>query len=320
MIFLPNTWPQNSIGFIWGKCGKVLLNVHQAGEFIDVSVGRCMNNQFSKFHLSGKTALITGAAGLLGLEHAAALLECGAKVVLTDISEAALASARSALARDADAARIVTYVMDVSRLDSIKRVAGELLAARLRVDVLVNNAAIDPKVVGDQGVQETSRLENFPLEQWDLQIAVGLTGAFLCSQVFGTAMAQDGKGGVILNIASDLSVFSPDQRLYRKPGLADDMQPVKPVTYSVIKAGLVGLTKYLSTYWADRGVRANALSPGGVFNGQGEEFVQRLSALIPMGRMAQRDEYRSAVQFLCSDASSYLNGQNIVMDGGRSTW
>ena len=279
-----------------------------------------MNSQFSIFNLSGKTALITGAAGLLGLEHAAALLESGATVVLTDISEAALESARSALARDADAARIVTHVMDVSRLESIKRVAGELLAARLRVDVLVNNAAIDPKVVGDQGVQETSRLENFPLEQWDLQIAVGLTGAFLCSQVFGTAMAQDGKGGVILNIASDLSVFSPDQRLYRKPGLADEMQPVKPVTYSVIKAGLVGLTKYLSTYWADRGVRANALSPGGVFNGQGEEFVQRLSALIPMGRMAQRDEYRSAVQFLCSDASSYLNGQNIVMDGGRSTW
>lgn len=279
-----------------------------------------MNNTLNKFDLTGKTVLITGAAGLLGREHAAALLGIGATVVLTDIGEAALASARSALARDADAARIVTHVMDVSRLESIKRVAGELLAAKLRVDVLVNNAAIDPKVVGDQGVRETSRLENFPLEQWDLQIAVGLTGAFLCSQVFGAAMAQDGKGGVILNIASDLSVFSPDQRLYRKPGLADEMQPVKPVTYSVIKAGLVGLTKYLSTYWADRGVRANALSPGGVFNGQGEEFVQRLSALIPMGRMAQLDEYHSAVQFLCSDASSYLNGQNIVMDGGRSTW
>lgn len=279
-----------------------------------------MNKTLNKFDLTGKTVLVTGAAGLLGREHAAALLAIGATVVLTDIGEAALASARSALARDTDAVRIVTHVMDVSRLESIKRVAGELLAARLRVDVLVNNAAIDPKVVGDQGVQETSRLENFPLEQWDLQIAVGLTGAFLCSQVFGTAMAQDGKGGVILNIASDLSVFSPDQRLYRKPGLAEEMQPVKPVTYSVIKAGLVGLTKYLSTYWAGRGVRANALSPGGVFNGQGEEFVQRLSALIPMGRMAQLDEYHSAVQFLCSDASAYMNGQNIVMDGGRSTW
>jgi NAD(P)-dependent dehydrogenase (short-subunit alcohol dehydrogenase family) len=279
-----------------------------------------MNKTLNKFDLTGKNVLITGAAGLLGREHAAALLGIGATVVLTDIGEAALASARSILARDADAARIVTHVMDVSCLESIKRVAGELLAAKLRVDVLVNNAAIDPKVVGDQGVQETSRLEHFPLEQWDLQIAVGLTGAFLCSQVFGTTMAQDGKGGVILNIASDLSVFSPDQRLYRKLGLVDNMQPVKPVTYSVIKAGLVGLTKYLSTYWADRGIRANALSPGGVFNGQGEEFVQRLSALIPMGRMARQDEYHSAVQFLCSDASSYMNGQNVVMDGGRSTW
>ena len=279
-----------------------------------------MSKTLNKFNLTGKTALITGAAGLLGREHAAALLVIGATVVLTDISDDALAATRSALIGEADATRVLTYVMDVSRPDSIKRVAQQLSTDKKRVDVLVNNAAIDPKVVGDQGVGETSRLENFPLEQWDLQIAVGLTGAFLCSQIFGAAMAADGKGGVILNIASDLSVFSPDQRLYKKHGVADDMQPVKPVTYSVIKAGLVGLTKYLSTYWADRGVRANALSPGGVFNGQGEEFVQRLSALIPMGRMAQRDEYHSAVQFLCSDASSYLNGQNIVMDGGRSTW
>jgi len=187
------------------------------------------------------------------------------------------------------------------------------------VDILVNNAAIDPKVKNGDTVS-SSRFENFPLEQWDMQLAVGLTGAFLCSQVFGTAMAQSGKGGVILNIASDLSVFSPDQRLYRKEGVNEDQQPVKPVTYSVIKTGLVGLTRYLATYWPEQGVRANALSPGGVFNGQGDEFVQRLSALIPLGRMARRDEYRSAVQFLCSDASSYMNGQNIVMDGGRSVW
>ena len=133
-------------------------------------------------------------------------------------------------------------------------------------------------------------------------------------------MAKDGKGGIILNIASDLSVFSPDQRLYRKTELPDDRQPVKPVTYSVIKTGLVGLTRYLATYWADRGVRSNALSPGGVFNEQGEDFVNRLSSLIPLGRMAKRDEYRSAVQFLCSEASSYMNGQNIIMDGGRSSW
>jgi len=279
-----------------------------------------MSKAFEKFDLTGKTALITGAAGLLGIEHAAALLESGASVVLTDIGEADLSSASKTLAQNADPARILARVMDVSALDAIRAVAKELATDGRRIDILVNNAAIDPKVKGDQGVLETSRLENFSLDQWQLQVTVGLTGAFLCSQVFGSAMAQDGKGGIILNIASDLSVFAPDQRLYRKEGLADEMQPVKPVTYSVIKAGLGGLTRYLATYWADRGVRANALSPGGVFNGQGEGFVRRLTSLIPLGRMASRDEYRAAVQFLCSDASAYLNGQNIVMDGGRSVW
>ena len=279
-----------------------------------------MSKVFEKFDLTGRTALITGAAGLLGREHASALLESGATVVLTDIDEAGLFSASAFLSCQAEEARILTRVMDVSRPESIASVAEDLANGDRRVDILVNNAAIDPKVKGEQGVLESSRLEHFPLEQWDLQLAVGLTGAFLCSQVFGSAMARDGKGGVILNIASDLSVFSPDQRLYRRDGLADDKQPVKPVTYSVIKAGLIGLTRYLATYWAECGVRANALSPGGVFTGQSEEFVQRLTALIPLGRMASLDEYRAAVQFLCSDASAYLNGQNIVMDGGRCVW
>lgn len=275
---------------------------------------------FEKFDLTGKASLVTGAAGLLGIEHASALLESGAKVVLTDINKAALQSAKAALALDFDTENIYCKVMDVSSLESIRGVAADLALGGQRIDILVNNAAIDPKVKGDQGVLETSRLENFPLDQWDLQIAVGLTGAFLCSQVFGSAMAKSGTGGVILNIASDLSVFSPDQRLYRKEGVQEEMQPVKPVTYSVIKTGLIGLTRYLATYWADKGVRSNALSPGGVFNGQSEDFVQRLSNLIPFGRMASQEEYRAAVQFLCSDASSYMNGQNLVIDGGRSAW
>ncbi len=279
-----------------------------------------MNKAFEKFDLTGRTALITGAAGLLGMEHASALLESGATVVLTDIDGSSLKTAKAALLEDKGTARVLAHVMDVSQPDAIRAVTKELESEGLRIDILVNNAAIDPKVKGDQGIVETSRLENFPLDQWDLQMLVGLTGAFLCSQVFGSAMAQDGKGGVILNIASDLSVLSPDQRLYRKDGVADDKQPVKPVTYSVIKAGLIGLTRYLATYWADKGIRANALSPGGVFNEQSEDFVQHLSSLIPLARMADHDEYRSAVQFLCSDASAYLNGQNIVMDGGRSVW
>ena len=280
-----------------------------------------MNTVFKKFDLSGKTALITGAAGLLGREHAAALLESGATVVLTDIGKSDLTLLRDTLVQQADVVdRIQTHIMDVSRPESVGALARQLATAGQRIDILVNNAAIDPKVKGDTGFVETSRLENFPIEQWDLQLTVGLTGAFLCSQVFGSAMARDGGGGVILNIASDLSVFSPDQRLYRKAGLPPDLQPVKPVTYSVIKAGLVGLTRYLATYWAEQGVRANALSPGGVFNGQGEEFVTRLTSLIPLGRMAAPDEYRAAIQFLCSDASAYMNGQNVVMDGGRSVW
>lgn len=274
----------------------------------------------SKFDLTDKSALITGAAGMLGVQHAAALLECGATVVLTDVSESSLELTKAKLSHDFPVDRIISRVMDITRLDAIHAVARELEKLGYRIDILVNNAAIDPKVQDDRGVLETSRLENFPLEQWDLQIAVGLTGAFLCSQVFGSSMAKDGKGGVILNIASDLSVFSPDQRLYRKDGLPDEMQPVKPVSYSVVKAGLVGLTRYLATYWADKGVRSNALSPGGVFREQEEIFVQRLSSLIPLGRMAEPDEYRAAVQFLCSDASSYMNGQNIVIDGGRSAW
>lgn len=279
-----------------------------------------MSKVSEKFDLSGKTALITGAAGLLGMEHTEALLESGATVVLTDIDKDNLTSALESLSAKGFSTLIHTCVMDVSKPDSVRTVADELTGKGLHVEILVNNAAIDPKVKGDEGVLETSRLENFSLDQWDLQVSVGLTGAFLCSQVFGSQMARSGEGGVILNIASDLSVFSPDQRLYRKNDLSADMQPVKPVTYSVIKAGLIGLTRYLATYWADQGVRANALSPGGVFNGQGEDFVQRLTSLIPLGRMADCDEYRAAVQFLCSDASAYLNGQNIVMDGGRSVW
>jgi len=229
-----------------------------------------------------------------------------------------LAEAKSKLNGEFPLANILVYEMDVSSPEAIHSVQKELSDQGIQIDILVNNAAIDPKVKDDSGIIETSRLENFPREQWDLQLAVGLTGAFLCSQIFGSTMANSGKGGVILNISSDLSVFAPDQRLYRKEDLPDDMQPVKPVTYSVIKAGLVGLTRYLATYWAGQNVRSNALSPGGVFNGQGEEFVRRLSSLIPLARMAKREEYRAAVQFLCSDASSYMNGQNVVMDGGRS--
>lgn len=269
------------------------------------------------WRIDGRCALITGAAGLLGSEHARALLDIGARVVLTDIDPSALAGAEADLAAHYGAERVFSCRMDVTSKADILAAQAQVEQRWGPVDILVNNAAIDPKVKADAGTLELSRLEHFPVEHWNLQIAVGLTGAFLCSQVFGTRMADRGKG-VILNIASDLSVFAPDQRIYRRDGVPEDRQPAKPISYSVVKTGLVGLTRYLAAYWAACGVRANALSPGGVYAGQPEEFVARLTNLIPLGRMAARDEYRAAVQFLCSDASRYMTGHNLVMDGGRS--
>jgi NAD(P)-dependent dehydrogenase (short-subunit alcohol dehydrogenase family) len=196
-------------------------------------------------------------------------------------------------------------------------VLAEVLGRFGRVDILINNAARNPKVEG--GDTAWSRLENLPLAQWEADLAVGLTGAFLCSRVFGAEMARRGRG-VIVNIASDLALIAPDQRLYRQDDLPEDRQPVKPVTYSVVKSGLIGLTHYLATYWADRGVRVNALSPGGISNNQPEAFVKKLSQLIPLGRMAEPSEYQGALLFLCSDASSYMTGANLVVDGGRTCW
>ena len=270
------------------------------------------------YSLQGKTAVITGAAGLLGIVHSRALLSIGAKVILTDINIEKLEKAKAVLSQEFDASFVHLYAMDVTSEESLESVHKSIKNLGLRVDVLINNAAINPTASSLVDNIRTTRLENFSLDRWTNELNVGLTGAYLCSKIFGSAMALDGNGGVILNIASDLSVIAPDQNLYRQDGLADNMQAVKPITYSVIKTGLIGLTRYLSSYWPDKGVRANALSPGGVYIDQDQEFVSRLEKLIPMGRMANQDEYIGAIQFLCSDASSYMNGQNIVMDGGRS--
>lgn len=266
------------------------------------------------FDLNGRVAIITGGAGLLGYSHAAILNAAGASVVLLDLNAANPQLRAGQLANDYGS-EAIGIAADITNEASLQEAQAQVLERFGRIDILINNAANNPKV--EEGNTTWSRLENFPLEVWDADIRVGLTGAFLCSRIFGSEMAKR-KSGVILNVASDLALIAPDQRLYRIQGLPEDQQPVKPVTYSVVKTALIGLTRYLATYWSEANIRVNAISPGGVFNNQPEVFLNRLKQLIPLGRMANRDEYQGAILFLCSDASSYMTGANLVIDGGRS--
>jgi NAD(P)-dependent dehydrogenase (short-subunit alcohol dehydrogenase family) len=272
------------------------------------------NRAEALFDLQGRVAIITGGAGMLGYQHGAILAAAGANVVLLDLA-VANAQSRAKQLTDEYGPESLGISCDITSEYSLEGARDAILERFGRIDILINNAANNPKV--EDGNMAWSRLENFPLEVWDADIRVGLTGAFLCSRIFGAEMAKR-KSGVIVNVASDLAVIAPDQRLYRVDGLPEDQQPVKPVTYSVVKTALLGLTRYLATYWSSANIRVNAISPGGVFNGQPEVFLSRLRQLIPMDRMANKDEYQGAILFLCSDASSYMTGANLVVDGGRS--
>jgi len=270
-----------------------------------------------RFRLDGQVVVITGGAGMLGREHAAVVAELGGTPVLWDIHLGALEEAKSQV----DGEWGVTchcQVVDITNLESVQAAANELIDLFGGIHVLINNAANNPKVEPGADLS-VGRFEKMPLDMWNADLAVGLTGAMLCCRVIGHHMALHA-GGVILNIASDLGVIAPDQRLYQKEGVAEDMQPVKPVTYSVVKHGLIGLTRYIATYWPGQGVRCNAIAPGGIQTQQDAEFLKRIEKLIPMKRMAQRDEYRSAVAFLISDASSYMTGSVMSIDGGRTAW
>ncbi|MDQ7816754.1 MAG: SDR family oxidoreductase [Melioribacteraceae bacterium] len=275
-----------------------------------------MSKVLDMFSLKNKVAVITGGAGLLGKKHAEALAEFGCITILADIDEKKGQEAAEQIKNEFKVDSVF-YKCDITKKEEIVSLKNFIISTFGRIDILINNAAIDPKFDNSKSYTSFSRLEYFDVEQWNKELTVGLTGAFLCSQIFGFEMAIN-KGGVIINISSDLGIISPDQRLYRKEGLPESQQPVKPVTYSVIKHGLIGLTKYLATYWAEKGVRANTLCPAGVYTSQSGEFVKHISELIPMGRMAKIDEYKAAIVFLASDASSYMNGATVVIDGGRS--
>jgi len=270
------------------------------------------------FRLDNKIIVITGATGLLGRKHAEAVACYGGTPVLIDLSQKEINVLADEL-NEKYKVESLGFSVDITNEQDIQDNVKSIMDKFCRIDGLVNNAANNPKVEDSKDVN-FSRLENFPLEIWNADVAVGLTGSFLCAKHYGVAISQNSNGGSIVNISSDLGLIAPDQRLYAKDNIDDNKQNVKPVTYSVVKTGLIGLTRYLATYWADKNVRCNAMCPGGVENGQPEEFLQEVNSRIPMGRMANSNEYQGTLLWMLSDASSYLNGAIVPVEGGRTVW
>lgn len=271
------------------------------------------------FDLSGRVAVITGGAGLLGRQHAAALAEAGASIVVLDLAEAGPAEAAAAIqsAHNREAAGLVA---DITVKDDVDRAIAETVRRFGQIDILINNAAMTVKSGGAQTDQYFAKFEDYPVALWERALQVHLTGTFLCCQAAGRQMVAQQRG-VILNIASDVGTISPDHRIYDGMVSPHTGRPFNtPASYATAKAGIINLTRYLATYWAKDGIRVNALSPGGVYNGHEPAFVGNLTERIPLGRMAEPDEYRGAVLFLVSDASSYMTGANLIVDGGRTAW
>jgi 2-deoxy-D-gluconate 3-dehydrogenase len=271
------------------------------------------------FKLNGRVALVTGGAGLLGAEFCRALAQAGAVVVAADINLSAVQASVEGLA--STGLKAASVEVDVTDASSVQRMVNSTLDSFGRLDILVNSAALDPKFDlehrdSDQRRFGSGAFEDFPLAAWNQALAVNLTGAFLCCQTAARPMLSQG-GGVIVNLCSIYGLSAPDQRLYQSPG---EPARFKPVYYSVTKAGILGLTQYLAAYYAGKNIRVNALSPGGVYNGHDPAFVQAYSARAILGRMAEKDELNGALLFLVSEASAYMTGANLVVDGGWTAW
>ena len=268
-----------------------------------------------KFDMTGKTAIVTGAAGLLGRQFSLALAQAGANVVLADLSGDLAAESADELKEMGFHANSVE--VDVTDPDSTKAMVGQALVAYGSVEVLVNSAALDPKFdSASLPTQDANEFESYPLRSWKQAMDVNLTGMFLASQAAVIPMLQQGQG-VIVNIASTYGLVGPDQRIYERP---DGTRQFKPVYYSVTKAGVLGFTRYLAAYYAGKNIRVNALTPGGVYNDHDAIFNAQYSTRAILGRMANLDEMNAAMLFLCSDASSYMTGSNLVVDGGWTAW
>ncbi|MBN2146012.1 MAG: SDR family oxidoreductase [Anaerolineales bacterium] len=277
-----------------------------------------MTTILQKFDLTGRVAIVTGGPGLLGKEFCRTLAEAGAAVVVADIN----GEAASQVARDLGEKgyQAIAAATDVTNPASVHRMVQSALDHFGRLDILVNSAALDPKFDPDALKNRLTPLgsfEDYPLDAWQAALDVNLTGMFLCCQAAVKPMIEQGKKGAIINICSTYGLVAPDQRIYQRDGKQTSF---KPVYYSVTKAGVMGMTRYLATYYAGTEIRINALTPGGVYNQHDEVFLKAYSARTVIGRMAHKDEMNGALLFLASDASSYMTGGNVVVDGGWTAW
>jgi len=266
------------------------------------------------FSLEGRVALVTGGAGLLGEQFCRTLAAAGAAVAVVDLS--AEGAQRVADAIRAAGGQAHPYPTDITDPAAVRAVVDDIRTRWHRLDVLVNSAALDPKVSATGEVRSAGAFEDFPLTTWQQALDVNLTGTFIVTQAAARLMRAQNKGSII-NICSTYGLVGPDQRIYQKPG-----QPpqYKPVYYTVTKAAVLGFTRYLATYYAGTEIRVNALTPGGVYNHQDEAFVKAYSARTVLGRMARKDEMNGALLFLASDASTYMTGANLIVDGGWTAW
>lgn len=271
-------------------------------------------NTLQSFELHQKVAVVTGASGLLGTQHCIALAEAGAQVYACDLD---LTACEAVINRLPKTAHHRAFKLDVTNDDNLKKLAATLLSDSGKIDILVNNAAINDSFENPIAAAELSKFENYPLSLWQKSLAVNVTGVFLCSQILGSLMAE-AKSGSIINIASTYGIVAPDQSIYITP---EGKQPFyKSAAYPATKGAVLAFTRFLAAYWGAKNVRVNALTPGGVENGQADYFIENYSKKTPLGRMAQPQDYRGALLFLASDASAYVTGANIVVDGGWTIW
>ncbi len=276
-----------------------------------------MSKILDKFDLSGQVAVVTGGAGLLGREFCRTLAEAGAAVAVVDLNTEAAGKVTTDLS--AAGYRVRAIPTDITDPGSVSDLLTTLLKEFGRLDILVNSAAQDPKFDSEALAKGLTpgKFEDFPLEQWNAALIVNLTGMFLVTQACVQPMLEQGKKGSIINICSTYGLNAPDQRIYLKDG---KRLAFKPVYYTVTKAGVLGFTKYLAAYYMGTEIRVNALTPGGVFNNHDDSFVANYSAKTILGRMARKDEMNGALLFLASEASAYMTGGNLVVDGGWTAW